>query len=151
MRYLAFAALIMMASNVALATTIDERADNVANAIRKGTSSVTKYFPAAGYANGFAGFVKENRLVITHSESMCNLYKNGYCQIDSYITRSEYKKHRDGDAMDFCGVLLRWEAPENDLKKWLAVSGLAMHIAEGRVQFALQIIDDKNTDYCNRQ
>lgn len=151
MKYLTFAALIMMASNIAIATTNDERAENVANAIRKGNSALTKHFPAAGYADGFADFVKENRLVITHSESMCNLNKNGYCQIDSYITRSEYKKHRDADAMDFCGVLLSWESPENDLKKWRAVSGLAMNIAEGRVQFALQIIDDKNTDYCNRK
>jgi hypothetical protein len=150
MRALLAIALVTVSFTASAAQSSDERVSKIAYDIRKGVTKVTKQFSAAGYPDGLAGFIRANDLVVTYTEGSCSVAKKGICQIDTYVTRASYKKHRSGDPGAFCGALLRWEASEKNLKKWTPASALAEQVAVGKEQLALQPIDDKNSSFCNR-
>ena len=135
---------------VGAAQSSDDRVSKIASGIRKGVTSATKLLPATGYPDGLAGFVRANDLVVTYTEGSCSIAKTGVCQIDAYVTRAGYKRHRAGDPGAFCGALLRWESPEKNLKTWTPSSGLAQLVAAGGEQLALQTIDDKDRSFCSR-
>jgi hypothetical protein len=143
------AIIFSFASFIASAGTVhDQKIDKMVSDIYKGKANVIKSFPAYGYSDGLAGFIKSNQLVITQVDGTCSFVKNGMCQIDAYITRRIFKRHRSDDAGAFCGALLKWESPENDMKNWTPTSGLSQTIASEKIAFALSMIDDKNQSYC---
>lgn len=142
--------LALATFNVGAAPSSDEQVAKIALGIRKNSEEVTKRFLVGGYADGLAGFMRVNQLVITHVIGYCSSAKASICQIDAYVTRTSYRKHRVGDSGAFCGALLRWESPASDMKRWSPTSGLAANLAAGREQLALELIDDKDRSYCNR-
>ena len=112
------------------------------------SGGTAKEFPASGYFDGLAGFLKANRLVVTSSDSSCELEKPGICRAIAYITRNEYPKHRPNEAGSFCGKVAFWESPKMKNKKWTPVNGLSSRISEGNATVALWGIDEKNESFC---
>ena len=147
MKKLLFALLVAVSVNAIAADTPDDKAEKISNALKR-NSAPAKLFPVSGNAGGISGFIRANHLVITNSEGTCGVAKNGVCQIDAYVTRASYKKHRTGDVGAFCGQLLRWESPQENLKSWEPTSGLSRLLQSGQIDSALQSIDEKDRSFC---
>lgn len=103
------------------------------------TGAATKNVP------GLSMMLKNERLVMTHTESSCD---SGKCRAAAYITRSSYPKHRPGDSGAFCGAMASWQASEKGSRLWEPANELAYSIAENDSALALQIIDSKQKSYC---
>jgi hypothetical protein len=149
---LLIAAALLAVPVVSMAQTVsakDHKLVDLLNGVYLGSPKAISTFPAGEHKDGLLGFIKRHGLVITSSDGDCPTSKNGVCDAWIYLTRSSYPRHRSDDRGAFCGVMVRWEASDENLRNWRPANGLAESIMAGNVGLVLSAIDGKNASYCN--
>jgi hypothetical protein len=122
--------------------------------LRKGDPKVLAMFPAAGFKNGVAGFVKRYGLYVApdSAQAWCQDRQRGQlepgCYVIMFLQVKGFKTQNSDGAL--CGSAARWyKAPGSatyvPIPWW---PGMARNIAEGNSKFVLYVIKDDNRRFC---
>lgn len=139
-------------SNAAAGFVIDERLEAE---LRKSDPAVLAQFPAAGFKDGVAGFVKRYGLYVTpdSEQAWCQSDQRGRLKPGCYVVvffqlKGSKPKMHDGG---FCGSAARWyKAPGSrtylPIPEW---PGIAQKIADGDSAFVLYVVKDDDRRLCD--
>jgi hypothetical protein len=149
-----FAALALVVSKTSIAAGIVQN-ERLEARLRKSDPAVLSMFPAAGFKDGVAGFLKRYGLyVVPDSEqAWCQDGDRGRLKPGCYVVLAIQlnglkPKSSDGN---WCGSLARWyKAPGSSqytpVPGWAAI---ALPIAEGKFSFVLDTIKDDTRRLCD--
>ena len=123
--------------------------------LRKGDPKVLAMFPAVGFTDGVAGFVKRYGLYVApdSEQAWCQDGQRGRlepgCYVIVFLQAKGFNAHNSDGA--FCGSPARWyKAPGSatyvPIPWW---PGMAKNIAEGNSSFVLTVIKDDNRRLCD--
>jgi hypothetical protein len=123
--------------------------------LRKSDPATLAMFPAKGFKDGVAGFLRRYGLYVApdSEQAWCQDGQRGAlrpgCYVVAFLQAKGFKaKNSDGA---FCGSPARWyKAPGSNtyipVPGW---AGMALQIAEGNSTFVLYVIKDGDRSFCD--
>jgi hypothetical protein len=146
--------IVLCFAELSQAAVVDD--ERLAAKLRKGDPATLAMFPAAGFRDGVAGFVKRYGLYVVPDgeEAWCQDTLRGRLEPGCYvIAYLQLKGSKPADSNgNFCGAPARWyKAPGSSA--YVPISwwpGLASAIARGDAALVLFAVKESDLGYCNR-